>query len=614
MKTKARTNNEGLYKNGVYLFCLTLLMLVLMICPTNIYSETDGWQQDEDGYWHYYENGERITGWKEIDGETYYFHDSGVMYSGGVHEIDGQEYRFDEDGHLLGAGGGWFSTEEIGKDGNTHIHRYYAEENGALAIGWKEIDGETYYFDKYVGMYSNGMYQIGEGIYYRFDEDGHLLSGPWICVDDPDGYSYVGGPGERKISWYYKEDGNVVTGWKKIDGNWHYFEENSGKMYAGGIYEINKKYYLFNYNGELQGVGGGWVEDTIYYSSLIRRSPGRYTYWYYAEPGGALSVGWKKIDGWWYYFGDESSRKDRPMGRDYAWSEPDRSRYASRVYEIEGKNYLFNWDGRMLGIDGGWIWYDIKDTDIYRDTDFHDPDTTGWYYSDKGGTLVTGWRKMNGTWYYFSEDSFDVGVMTANRSRIIDGRAYAFDENDAWLGEKGGWIKLIDNYGEIKWYYAEQGGVLATGWKKINNEWYYFSENSFDVGVMTANGSRFINGKHYLFNSSGALSKGGWVKVEYSWGDIRWYYANSDGTIKTGWVKDGNTWYYMHSSGAMAANEYVGGYWLNGNGSWTYPYKATWHKSGNRWWYGDASGWYAANKSYKIDGTVYNFDAAGWLE
>jgi len=64
----------------------------------------------------------------------------------------------------------------------------------------------------------------------------------------------------------------------------------------------------------------------------------------------------------------------------------------------------------------------------------------------------------------------------------------------------------------------------------------------------------------------------------------------------------------------MAANEYIGGYWLNGNGSWTYPHKATWRKSGDRWWYGDASGWYAANATYKIDGVDYSFDAEGWMK
>ena len=101
----------------------------------------------------------------------------------------------------------------------------------------------------------------------------------------------------------------------------------------------------------------------------------------------------------------------------------------------------------------------------------------------------------------------------------------------------------------------------------------------------------------------------GWV---YDGG--KWYYMSSSGSMMTGWIKDGNTWYYMHSSGAMASNEYVGGYWLNPNGSWTYPHKATWRKSGNRWWYEDNSGWYAANATYKIDGVNYSFDSAGWMK
>ncbi|HAT4245677.1 TPA: N-acetylmuramoyl-L-alanine amidase family protein, partial [Clostridium perfringens] len=30
------------------------------------------------------------------------------------------------------------------------------------------------------------------------------------------------------------------------------------------------------------------------------------------------------------------------------------------------------------------------------------------------------------------------------------------------------------------WYYLEENGAMVTGWKKINNVWYYF----YDNGVM----------------------------------------------------------------------------------------------------------------------------------
>ncbi|NHM16846.1 hypothetical protein GMI69_09345, partial [Eggerthellaceae bacterium zg-887] len=35
------------------------------------------------------------------------------------------------------------------------------------------------------------------------------------------------------------------------------------------------------------------------------------------------------------------------------------------------------------------------------------------------------------------------------------------------------------------------------------------------------------------------------------------------------WQQVGGKWYYMDASGAMASNEWVGRYWVNGSGVWT---------------------------------------------
>lgn len=64
----------------------------------------------------------------------------------------------------------------------------------------------------------------------------------------------------------------------------------------------------------------------------------------------------------------------------------------------------------------------------------------------------------------------------------------------------------------------------------------------------------------------------------------------------------------------MAHNEYYSGYWLNDNGSWTYPDVTSWKQTEGRWWYGDDSGWYASNQKLRIDGIEYTFDAAGYME
>ena len=163
-------------------------------------------------------------------------------------------------------------------------------------------------------------------------------------------------------------------------------------------------------------------------------------------------------------------------------------------------------------------------------------------------------------------------------------------DNSNWLYRDSKWRILSDEWAYIgsQWYYFDESGHMQHGWLEEAGNWYYLGwPNDPDSGAMRT----------------------GWVQD-----GGKWYYMNSSGAMQTGWIKDGNTWYYLRGSGEMAANEYVGGYWLNPNGSWTYPHKASWRRSGNRWWYGDTSGWYAKNGTYKIDGTVYTFDAAGWMK
>ncbi len=86
----------------------------------------------------------------------------------------------------------------------------------------------------------------------------------------------------------------------------------------------------------------------------------------------SYSLGWKKIDGSWFYFDKESS--DMQTG----WKK------------IDGYWYFFNGGGYMKT---GWIKQGNK-----------------WYYLNTGGNMQTKWKKINDKWYYFLSD----GVMAAD--------------------------------------------------------------------------------------------------------------------------------------------------------------------------------------------------------
>lgn len=59
-----------------------------------------------------------------------------------------------------------------------------------------------------------------------------------------------------------------------------------------------------------------------------------------------------------------------------------------------------------------------------------------------------------------------------------------------------GWKKVND-----QWYYLNPNGAMATGWLKDKNKWYYLLAN----GVMLCDCVKTIDNKEYKFDSNGAL-------------------------------------------------------------------------------------------------------------
>ena len=105
-------------------------------------------------------------------------------------------------------------------------------------------------------------------------------------------------------------------------------------------------------------------------------------------------------------------------------------------------------------------------------------------------------------------------------------------DNSGWWYEDGstwatGW-KLLDG----KWYYFDSDGVMQTGWQKIKGVWYYLGGSS-DGAMKT--GWQKINGKWYYLNPEGDM-KTGWLYDKNIW-----YYLNNDGSMAVNCSQDG--WY-----------------------------------------------------------------------
>ncbi|HEX9026713.1 MAG TPA: Ig-like domain-containing protein, partial [Clostridium sp.] len=91
-------------------------------------------------------------------------------------------------------------------------------------------------------------------------------------------------------NWYYTQDNQKMTGWKRIDGQLYYFDDN-GKMQTGWIKAGSSWYFLQN-NGALKT---GWIN---YNKNL-----------YYADSSGAMQTGTINVAGKVYMLGDNGIAK-----------------------------------------------------------------------------------------------------------------------------------------------------------------------------------------------------------------------------------------------------------------------------------------------------------------
>lgn len=57
--------------------------------------------------------------------------------------------------------------------------------------------------------------------------------------------------------------------------------------------------------------------------------------------------------------------------------------------------------------------------------------------------------------------------------------------------------------------------------------------------------------------------KTGWLKQGGSW-----YHLDNSGAMKTCWFQVDGKWYYAYSSGALAVSTTINGYTVNANGEW----------------------------------------------
>ena len=267
--------------------------------------------------------------------------------------------------------------------------------------------------------------------------------------------------------------------------------------------------------------------------------------------------------------------------------------------------------------------FDVTDSSPLAGVDLHDPADGLWFYrhvfSDSEGDvgadgvyryhvevpfkdIAQAWTDQGGSGSVIAHPyllAWDYGL-NHSEALTLDLPSDNPGATDGCVSPDGGhWVR--DGVG---WWYqcADGAGYLKNGWFSINGSDYLFGPS----GYMATGWLRRVDGQWVYADSDGVLVSG-WVR------DGSWYYLDpATKVMATGWVNQGGSWYYLTASGAMATG------WVNVGGSWYYlsasgAMATGWVNVGGAWYYLSPSGVMLTGAQI-INGRTYLFDDSGaWM-
>ena len=393
-------------------------------------------QSDNQKDWYYYTaNGEKLTGWQNVDGVILYFDKDGRQAKDKIVQIDGKTYYFDKNNGCM-VKNQWASVNVGGINPASQDYRsYYLGNDGAAVTGWQDIDGKHLYFTD-TGLYAaNGIYSIN-GKNYLFDSKGQLVKNAYGVVDNP------GARVRLKYTYRTNADGEVLTGKQTIDGK-EYIFASDGQV-VDGIIGYDSKFYL---------VSASKIEKN-YFGAFFSKNPilggTSFSGIYGTDENGILLEGIQRgSDGYLHYFQPEVKSVDKPTwkeidGKRYRLTKSYRTeRYAGMYTTIIITNDTLKVDDKTYTIDNEGVV-----TEFTAKNQFVRDDFWNWYYYDKEGKLLTGRQAIDGVQLYFDKN----GKQVKGSLVEIDGKTYYFDKDSGamWTNttlEKDGKTYIIDENG-----------------------------------------------------------------------------------------------------------------------------------------------------------------------
>ena len=174
-----------------------------------------------------------------------------------------------------------------------------------------------------------------------------------------------------------------------------------------------------------------------------------------------------------HYFKVETPIKDQPLlnATPLAYYSPGESVHYDQVIEKDGYKWL-----SYISYSGSRRYIQLEGVTSSQNQSVNKSN----HGSNNG--LTVGWKKINGSWYYFKSDG------SKSTGWLKDGSTWYYlklsgEMQTGWLKENG------------LWYYLDSSGAMKTGWYQVSGKWYY----SYSSGALAVNTT--VDG--YRVNSNG---------------------------------------------------------------------------------------------------------------
>ena len=502
----------------------------------------DGWKKTSDGYFGYVENGKLVTGVKTINGKQYYFYDSGYLASG-VTNYKGKAYVIDENGNSVDYQEGWNTLGDESfyiKNGvalmDTMVDGYYINNEGLTHTGIFYGSGTSDVILVHGKLAKNQWVQSNYSTCYA-DEKGHMLRNQWIGNRYVDSYGklvtsrwigdrYVDANGEWKPNGSTSQE--TKAGWKQTNGKWLY-QHKDGTYTKNDFETIEGHTYYFDENGYMVT---GWQKinnkDYFFNASGFMVKDAWQGAYYLGKDGVMLTKAFTP-DG--YYVGSDGvyvrNQKVTVDGKDYylnADGKVAKNQWAGDYYLDGNGNVSKNtWAGSYwCGEDGKYVkssWVDNNKSYVNENGVYVTNQWIGDYYVNASGVKVT--NAWVGS-YWCGEDGKYVksSWVDNNKSYVNENGVYLTNQwigdyyvngsgvkvTNAWVGSY--WCGSDGKYVKSSWvdnnrYYVNENGVYVAGrWVQYGSRWCYYAGNVYAKDI-TLN----INGTAYTFDSEGYMVK-----------------------------------------------------------------------------------------------------------